>query len=198
MIAPVGREAGFTLVEALVSLFVFALVAGGCVAMLGQTVQTQDRVGDAQEELRALQSARALLVADIAQLAPRLIRNDGNLGRPFIGVGGVEPDIRFVRAAGEVGSDDQLSTSLVAVEYLLDEDKRLVRRTRNVLDPGVQLEVRERKLLPGAQDIRFEFHDGAGWREDWSSAGLSIPRAVSIIATLPRYGRVRLQALTGL
>ena len=132
------------------------------------------------------------------QVTPRLIRNDGNQGRPFIGVGGVEPDIRFVRGAGEVGADDQLSTSLVAVEYLLDEDKRLVRRTRNVLDPGGQLEVRERKLLPGAQDIRFEFHDGAGWREDWSSAGLSIPRAVSIIATLPRYGRVRLQALTGL
>ena len=198
MIATVDREAGFTLVEALVSLFVFALVASGCVAMLGQTVQAQDRVGDAQEELRALQSARALLVADIAQLAPRLIRDDGNQGRSFSGVGGAAPDIRFVRGAGEVGAEDQLSTSLVAVEYALDQEKRLVRRTRNVLDPSGQPEFREQKLLSGAQDIRFEFHDGADWREDWSSAGLSIPRAVAIIATLPRYGRVRLQALTGL
>jgi len=198
MIAAAGREAGFTLVEALVSLFVFALVAGGCVAMLGQTVQAQGRIGDAQEELRVVQSARALLVADMTQLTPRIIRNDGDQGRVFIGVGGVQPDIRFVRAAGESGADDQLSTSLVAVEYTLDAEGRLVRRTRNVLDPGAEPDVRERTLLTGAQDVRFEFHDGSGWREDWSSAGLLIPRAVAIVATLPRYGRVRLQALTGL
>jgi len=198
MITPAGREAGFTLVEALVSLFVFALVAGGCVAMLEQTVQAQGRVGDAQEELRLVQSARALLVADMTQLAPRIVRNDGDQGRVFIGVGGVQPDIRFVRAAGESGDGDQLSTSLVAVEYTLDVNGRLVRRTRNVLDPGGEPDVRERTLLAGAQDVRFEFHDGSAWREDWSSAGLLIPRAVAIIATLPRYGRVRLQALTGL
>ena len=198
MTAPAGREAGFTLVEALVSLFVFALVAGGCVAMLGQTVQAQGRIGDTQEELRLVQSARALLVADMIQLTPCIIRNDGDQGRAFIGVGGVQPDIRFVRAAGESGADDQLSTSLVAVEYTLDAEGRLVRRTRNVLDPGAEPDVRERTLLPGAQDVRFEFHDGSGWREDWSSAGLLIPRAVAIVATLPRYGRVRLQALTGL
>ena len=58
MIAQHDREAGFTLVEALVSLFVFALVAGGCVAMLGQTVEAQGRVGDAQQELRVEAVAR--------------------------------------------------------------------------------------------------------------------------------------------
>jgi general secretion pathway protein J len=186
MIASVDREAGFTLIEALVSLFVFALVAGGCVAMLGQTVQTQDRVGDAQEELRALQSARALLVADIAQLAPRLIRNDGNQGRPFIGVGGVEPDIRFVRGAGEVGADDQLSTSLVAVEYLLDEDKRLVRRTRNVLDPGAIGSSRA-KTSPAQDIVPNSTTALAGGRLVFRRR--SIPRAVSS-SPLPRYGRV--------
>lgn len=198
MSASANRESGFTLVEALVSLFVFALVAGGCVAMLGQSVEAQGRVGEAQEELRVLQSARALLAADVAQMAPRLTRNDGNQARAFIGVGGVKPEIRFVRAVGDMGAEDQLSTSLVAVEYRLDDDGQLVRRTRNALDAGGAADVRERVLLAGAQDVRFEFHDGSGWREDWSAAGLTIPRAVAIVATLPRYGRVRLQALTGL
>lgn len=192
------REAGFTLVEALVSLFVFALVAGGCVAMLGQSVQAQSRVGDAQEELRVLQSARALLVADAAQMAPRILRADGNQGRAFVGIGGARPEIRFVRAVGDTGAEDQLSTSLVAVEYALDDEGRLIRRTRDVLDPGAAAEIRERELLIGATDVRFEFHDGAGWREDWAATGLLTPRAIAIVATVPRYGRVRLQALTGL
>lgn len=198
MVARTQREAGFTLVEALVSLFVFALVAGGCVAMLSQSVEAQGRVGDAQEELRVVQSARSLLVSDSAQIAPRIIRSESSLGRTFIGIGGVQPQMRFVRAVGEIGAEDQLSTSLVAIEYALDDEGRLVRRTRDMLDPGGAAEVRERVLLPGAQDIRFEFHDGSEWREDWSAAGLFIPRAVAIVATLPRYGRIRLQALTGL
>ena len=191
-------EAGFTLVEALVSLFVFALVAGGSVAMLGQSIQAQRHVGEAQEELRTLQSARALLVADAAQMAPRILRNDGNSGRVFAGVGGVRPEMRFVRAVGDAGSEDLLSTSLVAIQYALDDEGHLVRRTRDVLDPGIASEVRERELLAGAQDVRFEFHDGAGWRDDWGATGLTTPRAIAIVATVPRYGRVRLQALTGL
>lgn len=192
------REAGFTLVEALVSLFVFALVAGGCVVMLGQSVQAQSRVGEAQEDLRSVQSARALLVADAAQIAPRILRTENGQGRVFVGGGGVRPEIRFVRAVGDAGAEDQLSTSLIEVEYALNEEGHLVRRTRDVLDPGAKAEVRERELLAGAQDIRFEFHDGAGWREDWVATGLLTPRAIAIIATVPRYGRVRLQALTGL
>jgi len=198
MNAPDSREAGFTLVEALVSLFVFALVAGGCVAMLGQSVEAQSRVGDAQEDLRVLQSARALLVSDAAQIALRPTRVEGQQGRVFLGVGGAQPKISFVRSAGEIGAEDQLSTSLVAVEYGLDADGRLVRRTRNALDPGAAAESRERVLLAGAKNISFEFHDGASWREDWAATGMTAPRAIAIIATLPRYGRVRLQALTGL
>lgn len=191
-------EAGFTLVEALVSLFVFALVAGGCVAMLGQSVQAQSCVGEAQEDLRTLQSARALLVADAAQMAPRILRFESNQGRVFTGIGGVRPELRFVRAVGDAGSEDLLSTSLVVVEYFLNDEGHLIRRTRDALDPGATAEVRERELLVGAQDIRFEFHDGSGWREDWAATGMLTPRAVAIIATVPRYGRVRLQALTGL
>jgi len=198
MNAPDNQEAGFTLVEALVSLFVFALVAGGCVAMLGQSVEAQSRVGNAQEDLRVLQSARALLVSDVAQIALRPTRVEGQQGRVFLGIGGAQPRIAFVRSAGEIGAEDQLSTSLVAVEYGIDVDGRLARWTRNALDPGTAAESDERVLLDGAKDIRFEFHDGAGWREDWAATGMTVPRAVAIIATLPRYGRVRLQALTGL
>ena len=108
-------EAGFTLVEAMVSLFIFALVAGGAVLLLSQTLQAQGRVEAAQEELRALQSARSLLVSDFAQITPRIVRKEGRLPVVFHAVGGARPEMSFVRGAGEPGSDDRISTSLVAV-----------------------------------------------------------------------------------
>ncbi|MEZ6031025.1 MAG: type II secretion system minor pseudopilin GspJ [Hyphomonadaceae bacterium] len=191
-------EAGFTLVEALVSLFIFALVAGGGVLLLSQTLQAQGRIETAQDELRAIQSARALLAADLAQLAPRPVREDGHPALAFHGVGGAEPSMSFVRAAGDPGSSDRITTKLVAVEYSIDEQGKLVRSTRDAIDPGAKADSRQRTLVAAPGETRFEFNDGAGWREDWPPSAFGVPRAVAITLTLPRYGKVRLQALTGL
>lgn len=192
------REAGFTLVEALVSLFIFALVAGGAVLLLSQSLQAQARVEAAQEELRTLQSARSLLVADLAQITPRIMREDNQLPAVFRATGGAKPRMSFVRAAGKPGSADQISTSLVAVSYFLDEEGRLIRETRDALDPGAAATSRQRMLVAAPEATRFAFNDGTGWRDDWSASAYGIPRAIAITVKLPRYGTVRLQALTGL
>ncbi|HRO03442.1 MAG TPA: prepilin-type N-terminal cleavage/methylation domain-containing protein, partial [Terricaulis sp.] len=68
MTARAANDSGFTLVEALVSLLVFSLIASGCVAMLMQSVESQRRLGAAHETLRELQTTRALLANDLAQL----------------------------------------------------------------------------------------------------------------------------------
>lgn len=191
-------EAGFTLVEAMVSLFVFALVAGGAVLMLSQTLQAQGRIETAQEELRALQSARALLVSDLAQITPRIIREDNQLPAVFRAAGGAQPRMAFVRAAGDPGAADQITTSLIAVAYYLDEQGRLVRETREAIDPGGSAKTRKRMLIAAPGETTFEFNDGTGWRDDWTASAYGMPRAVAITVKLPRYGTVRLQALTGL
>lgn len=191
------REAGFTLVEALVSLLIFSLIAGGGVLLLSQTLQAQSRVEAAQEELRAIQSARALLSADFAQITPRAVRQQGKSPFVFAGVGGAKPAMAFVRAAGKPGASDQVTTQLVVVEYSIAEDGSLVRLTRDDIDPGPTATERKRTVVAAPGETQFEFNDGSGWRSDWPST-LAIPSAVAITLTLPRYGKVRLQALTGL
>ena len=79
-----ASDAGFTLVEALVSLLVFGLIASGAVLMLAQGVATHARVGAAQAALRDVQNARALLAADLMQYAPREIAAPEGV-RPQIG-----------------------------------------------------------------------------------------------------------------
>lgn len=193
-----AREAGFTLAEALVSLFVFALVAGGSVIMLSQSLNAQQRVSDAQEQLRSLQAARALLIFDVAQIAPRIPRQENRLPAVFLGTGGVRPVMSFVRAVGERGSEDRISTALVVIEYALDDDGRIIRHTRAALDPGGDARETSRILLAGAKDVHFEFNTGGAWVQDWPVSAFGAPSAVAIVATLPRYGVVRLQAMTGL
>lgn len=191
-------DAGFTLVEALVSLFIFALVAGGGVLLLSQTLFAQADVEEAQDGLRELQSARALLAADIAQITPRVTRDPDRPPFAFHAVGGASPVMSFVRAQGELDSGDLISTSLTVVSYGLDESGNIVRSTRAAIDPGPNAVSRHRTILSAADDVRFEFHDGLGWRADWPPSTSVVPRAIALEVTLPRYGRVRLQALAGL
>src|SRR5690606_17234435 len=82
---------GFTLVEMLVALAVFALLAAGGVTVMawasasqGATQARMARVGD-------LQRARPLLEADLAQAAPRRTRNASGIAAVQAFTGTAEP-----------------------------------------------------------------------------------------------------------
>ena len=185
-------DAGFTLVEALVSLFVFGLVASGAVVMLAQGVATQGRVSEAQAALRDIQSARALLSADLLQYAPREVSEAEGVRPRMIG-GDADLPLAFVRAAGE-GAE----TRLMIVEYVF-RDGAVVRRSR-ALDANPAPTMSERVVVAAAGAPRMEFFDGVVWRPQWivGSQGAAPPRAVALIFTSPRYGDVRIEALVGL
>jgi general secretion pathway protein J len=187
-------DAGFTLVEALVSLFVFGLIASGCVMLLMQSVDSQRRVAEAHAALRELQTARSLLSSDLAQLAPRRVRLPQGAYAPPI-FGGGEVGLVLVQASAEPDPDRGAITSLVHVAYVAEEG-RLVRRSRRDIDPLTDGTGTDRIVFAHAENVRFEFHDGVQWRRDWGGGGA--PRAVALLARLPRYGDVRIEAATGL
>jgi general secretion pathway protein J len=194
MTARVHPEAGFTLVEALVSLFVFGLIASGCVLLLMQGVESQRRVSEAHAALRELQTARALLSSDLAQLASRKMRMPDNAYAPAF-LGGGEASLAFVRASAEADAERAAITALTHVAYVVDGD-RLIRRSRRDLDPLAGGAGTDRIVFAHAEDASFEFFDGARWRTNWGEG--AAPRAVALLAKVPRYGEVRIEAATGL
>jgi general secretion pathway protein J len=186
-----ASQSGFTLTEVLVSLVVFSLVAAGTLALVMQASGSQRRLAEASLALRDLQTARAILSADLAQLAPRAL--SGQSVR-FEGGGENGPNVTFIRAIGTPAGLDR--TSLVAVEYALDGDGHLIRRSSTAIEAGPGAQVGERVLLPGADEFAFRFHDGLDWRDTWVGTQ-AVPRAVSLSASTPRYGRIEIAVLTG-
>lgn len=197
MTARAANDSGFTLVEALVSLLVFSLIASGCVAMLMQSVESQRRVGAAHETLRELQTTRALLANDLAQLVLREVRGEDGARQPrFIGGDAAAP-LQFVRASAEPGEPHARATALSLVTYRITENA-VIRASRADLDSGEAMT--ERVMLSDVEGARFEFFDGSAWREAWlvGPGGGAPPRAVALVFESPRYGAMRLEAIVEL
>lgn len=186
------KDAGLTLVEALVSLIVFSLLSAGAVTILVQSLRTQDQARHAQAELKNLQITQAFLSADMAQLVDRPMRLDSGAFAPaFVGGGGKGVLARFTRAdAGE-------RTAVVRVEYVL-RGQDLIRRVERDLDAlNDSSPPDERVLMANVRDVRMEFSGGRRWLPAWLSATGASPNSVALVLTSPRYGEIRINALAG-
>jgi general secretion pathway protein J len=190
-------DGGFTLVEALVSLFVFSLISAGCVGMLVQSLRAQERLNGAQMVLRDIQMTQALIAADVSQIAPRRVRLADNQFAPRF-VGGLESSaMAFVRAGASPETEQGAFTQLTFVEYVV-RDGALVRRTRSAIDPLPGAAMSERILLRDLTSAKMTFYDGQAWSDTWLAAqGRGMPKAVALEATSKAYGALRIAAFVG-
>ena len=78
------RDAGFTLVEVLISVFIFALLSVGTITALTGAIDTRERAEDRIEAINRLASVRRIMADDFGALTARRNRD---------GLGGVDPAI---------------------------------------------------------------------------------------------------------
>lgn len=192
-----GTDAGFTLVEALVSLLIFSVIAAGSTALLIQAARAQRQVAEAQEVLRGMQMTRAALTSDLMQLAPRTPRAiEEGLAPRFVG-GDEAVALGFVRSAVVREAAVGVTNALVYVHYEIKGGQLIRRTSRQLAVAGAGAEAEGGQvLLDHAEALHFEFYDGATWHRQWIAAETGLPRAVALVAELPRYGPVRLEVLT--
>ncbi len=183
-----SAEDGFTLVELLVALLIFALLSMAGVALLRSSVSAQGAVSDHLDRLADIQLAVAALDADLAQATVRISRTDaGTLAPAFFSRGAQSdmPILQFVRN-GWSNPDGARRSSLQKVDYWW-RDGRIERvGYRHVdgaepSDPAV--------LIDDVGALTLRFRDSRGeWRDDWTPTqpGL-MPRLVEMVVT--REGR---------
>jgi general secretion pathway protein J len=77
-----SAEYGFTLVEVVVALFIFAMLATAGVAMLSFAVRAQASSARALADVSDARRMSAILISDLAQAVPRVTRDAAGQGRP--------------------------------------------------------------------------------------------------------------------
>jgi general secretion pathway protein J len=170
-------ERGFTLVELMVALLVFGMIAAAGALLLGTSVESQARVTARLDSSAQLRRAHALLSADMAQAVARPTRGGPTGQRPAFVGGGSGPIAALVRAGWDNPGGDP-RPSLQRVEYRV-EGGRLMRLTAVALDGG---EVGNPLVLADgltAATARYRGEDG--WRDVWDPVDPALlPRAIEI------------------
>ncbi len=184
-------DAGFTLVEILVTLVVFSLLAAASTSVLSLSLNTRETIVQKEADLRTLQVSRALMKADFAQMVARPVRDPyGGLAPASIEGGfAIRNDpgaiLRFSRRGWINPGGRANRGDLQYVTYRF-EDGKLLRQSRLRPDPGPETGEVNRVLFDGISAIRIRFFNGSIWQDDWTSGDLTsadLPRALSLTIT---------------
>lgn len=193
------RSSGFTLVEVMVALAIFGMLAAFAYGTLGQTLANAEILTDRMAGLQSVQRTVRYLTEDFMQLAPRPVREDlgENLG-PALHTN-VQSDFAVELTHGGWSNPATLPRgTLQRVAYRLEEGE-LVRYHWPVLDRTLSNEPAGRVLLDEVDSILFRFmQDNGDWTDQWppeNRPGLlgsrQRPRAVEITLVLADETEIR-------
>ena len=198
MIGRSSKVGAFTLIEVLVSLAIFSILAALAYGALSQTLDSAELLNNRMDRLQAIQRTIRLLSEDFQQLSPRPIRDE--LGDGF----GAALDTDFQSGFALELTHGGWSNPIVLPRSTLQrsayriEDDELIRYHWRVLDRTLANEPLSVTLLDGVESVFFRFLQANGeWTEQWPPSnrpgGLGArqrPRAVEFILTLTDEGEI--------
>lgn len=189
-------ERGFTLLEVLVAVAIFAVVGvmayGGLQAVLAQQTIARDHA----DRFREVQFAMQQLARDLHQVQPRPVRE--RLGDGYRDAILADARAQYVVEFTRGGWSNPLAQPRAAVQrvaYELDRDS-LVRVHWFAPDQTIAEEPVERELLTGVRDFRVRFYGVGGWSDEWPPRLTTpdpalLPTAVEFILDLEDWGELR-------
>lgn len=198
MIERHASEAGFTLVELLVALAIFALMSVAGVTLLRSGSDTQLAVKARLEGISRTNRLYNALEGDLAQAVARPVRDAAGQPVPAFTQGDTQVPgslFGFVRA-GWSNFDDAPRAGLQRVAYVL-EGKSLSRVSWPMLDGATPNDAAALADNVNAATLRFR-DDKGEWRNDWTATDAdALPRALELRLTIDGKPELRMLFLVG-
>ena len=187
--------AGFTLLELLVALAIFGLLATLSYGGL-QTVMTQQSMTEeASDELGELQKLYLVMQRDIEQVMLRPIRDEYGDEQPSL----VGAETLQLTRAGWRNPTGRPRSSLQRVAYAFEEEQ-LVRYTWSVLDRAQDSEALVQPLSEAIEELRLRYLGASNeWTEQWpnvqaganlNSVAEALPKVVEVTVEHESYGPI--------
>lgn len=177
---PRTREDGFTLIEVMVALLIFAILATAGVALLSFSARAQAASGRKLDDLAALNRTLSILSADLAQARARATRDEAGTPLPaFVGErdDAARPMLRLVRG-GWTNLDAQARPEAQKVEYRLDRGV-LQRLGYPQIDGAAPLP--PAPLLDRVRAVRLRYRFRGAWSDRWDGGGgVALPQALEL------------------
>jgi len=186
------RDNGFTLIEILVAVAVFAVISAITFVTLNEVLKTGEHSRKALERLGDVQRGFSQMARDFDQALPRGIRNQ--YGSRDAAMVWQDNRLAFTRG-GHLNLLDRSRSNLERVAYGLDDDQ-LVRYSWSALDQPIGGAAPARQVvLDGVTNLEVRYNVDGKWVDDWppvspQKAPRPLPSAVSVKLTLKDYGEI--------
>ena len=189
---------GFTLLELLIAIAIFALLGLGTYRMLDSVLQT-DKVTRAHElQLRELVRAIAALECDVLQVQARPVRDPfGDVRAALLGDDLENPSLELTRS-GWRNPLGQPRADLQRVRWQLSGEQ-WQRQYWTVLDQAQDSQPQVQNAHEGVTALQLRYLDEQGaWQTNWPPQGsnqaealTALPQAVELVLQHRRYGEIR-------
>jgi len=195
----VKRQRAFTLLELLVAMAVFAILAAFAYGTLNQTLLSAEILGERMDHLQAVQKTIRMLTDDLLQLAPRPVRDElGENLRPALDTGFQSGFVLELTRGGWSNPAVLPRGTLQRVAYRI-EDGTLIRYQWYALDHTLNDAPIGVELLDDVEGIEFRFVVGDNeYSNQWPPLNLpgaigarQRPRAVEVTLRLVDTGEIR-------
>ena len=177
-----ARVSGFTLVELLVAVFVFAIVSAIAMGGYNELVKQSDIASAGAARTRNVQATMQRLVLDFTLLEPRPVREPlGDALQPALrsDARSGEQLAEFTHSGWSNPAGMQRST-LQRVSYRLENNK-LVREYWVVLDRTLTGEPQRAEMIDRVKRLGLRYMDtNRSWHEQWPPLGYSAPDAAQV------------------
>ncbi|WP_380183840.1 type II secretion system minor pseudopilin GspJ [Kalamiella sp. sgz302252] len=184
-------QRGFTLLEIMVSLVIFALVSLSGMLLLQGTLRNSDRIRTQSENFGALQRTFLLMERDFAYAIarPEQARHDKTLlpEMRYENQDGANSGVTFLRA-NKLNPGGYLSRSTLQWVRWRSVNGKLMRASAPYQQGEFGLNTKESLLLANVSAFRVRFAR-QGWMESWHATA-TLPEAVEITLTTRDFGTI--------